>query len=363
MLRFEVSTEDLLRSRFALSPAFELTSLLGTLEGLWPKQPPTVWSRRLLPEFHRLRRTTDLDAALALHNGAVGADFVVPPPHGTDRSWADDLAEIRAAAPESARREVTGCLARRPVTDPRVLDVLHADDFVERIAAALDTAWHTLLAPDWPRLRAICERDIVHRAGELSRSGWAAALDGLHPKVNWRDGGIGFPGGGTGGGTGGAHGGMHRTIPLGGDGLLFVPSVFIWPGFAAHTEDPWPKTLIYPARGIAAVPESAPPSAGGPLADLLGRSRALLLVSLAEPASTTQLARSLGLAPGAVGDHLAVLRRAGLLRRARSGRSVLYYRSPLGDTLVTEVAQDSGETSVTRPEAATEESRLTPGAG
>jgi DNA-binding transcriptional ArsR family regulator len=56
-------------------------------------------------------------------------------------------------------------------------------------------------------------------------------------------------------------------------------------------------------------------------------------MALAEPASTTQLARGNGLAVGALGDHLAVLRDAGLVDRARSGRSVLYRRTPLGDAL------------------------------
>jgi DNA-binding transcriptional ArsR family regulator len=109
--------------------------------------------------------------------------------------------------------------------------------------------------------------------------------------------------------------------------------VFVWPGLAAHTEDPWPRTIIYPARGVGALwgePVSASP---GALGDLVGRSRARLLDALDSPASTTQLARSTGLAPGAVGDHLAVLLRAGLLDRARSGRSVLYTRTALGDAL------------------------------
>jgi DNA-binding transcriptional ArsR family regulator len=65
----------------------------------------------------------------------------------------------------------------------------------------------------------------------------------------------------------------------------------------------------------------------------LGRSRATLLVALNEPASTSELARHHGMAIGAVGDHLGVLYRAGLVDRARDGRSVRYRRTPLGDAV------------------------------
>lgn len=57
-------------------------------------------------------------------------------------------------------------------------------------------------------------------------------------------------------------------------------------------------------------------------------------MTLEAPASTSQLASTLGLAIGAVGNHLAVLRDSGFVDRAGSGRSVLYRRTPLGDAVV-----------------------------
>jgi DNA-binding transcriptional ArsR family regulator len=312
VLRFEVTPSDLANTRFAVSPLFELTCLLRTLSGRSSAGLlPAPWRADLRPAFGRLRRDTALDAVLALQQPGRGAQFIVPPPTSLAQTVDEDLAAVRATPLAIARRE----FARYglPVAGSRgvVLD----------IAAALEAAWHELVAPHWPQLRAICERDVVHRAGELGRGGWAAALDGLHPAVRWRADGIEIAR---------MRGG---SVPVGGTGLTLVPSVFVWPRIAAHYEDPWPKAIVYPARGSAALLEPArhrPPEA---LAALLGRTRAALLAALAEPASTTQLARGNGVTVGAVGDHLAVLLNAGLVDRARHGRSVLYRRTPLGDAL------------------------------
>lgn len=321
MIRFEAGMDDLLHSRFAVSPLFELDNLLRKLSGIKRTRLPPTWSARLSPVFRRLRRETPLDAVLALMSPSGGASFIAPPPRSLAQTIADDLATVRATPLAAARQEIAEFVDGRPV-EPRVLAVLHGDNVTERIAEVLATAWRELLGADWPQIRAICERDVVHRAAQLGSGGWAAALDGLHPRIRWRDGGIEVLRTRT-----------NRTVALDGQGLLVVPSVFIWPDVVGYLDAPWPKTMIYPARGTSALWETPAQARPGALGDLLGASRARLLLALAEPASTSQLAHSLGLAVGAVGDHLAVLHRAGLLSRARAGRSVLYRRTPLGDAL------------------------------
>jgi len=318
MLRFEVGGEDLARSRFALSPLFELNGLLRSLTGLPSRRLPAPWLARITPSYRRLRQDPAFRGVMALHSISAGAQFIVPSPQSLAQTIEDDLAAMRTITVGQARGEFAKL---RPVTDDEARAVLDAPDVVARLADVLERAWHELLAPDWPQLRAICERDVVHRAGRLGQGGWVAALDGLHPKVRWRNHGIEVLRK------------YDRIIDLRGEGLLLIPSVFVWPNAAVHVEDPWPKAIVYPARGVAALWESPAAAEPGALGGLLGRSRAQLLLALDTPASTTQLARSLGLAVGAVGDHLTVLRRAGLLDRVRSGRSVLYHRTPIGDAL------------------------------
>jgi hypothetical protein len=240
VLRFEVSIEDLLRSRFALSPAMELCFLLRSLAGQ-DRPLPRAWATRLLPPFERLRRETELNAALALHTTQSGPNFVAPPPRGLNQTWADDLAMIRATPLEAARHEIATNATGPSARDPRVRAVLDSTDAVPRIAEAMDQAWHQLLAPDWPQLRAVCERDVVHRVGVIGEHGWVTTIESLHPSIAWQAGGIEI-----------GHFPQVGAVRLVGDGLLLIPSVFVG-NIAAHLEDPWPRTLVYPARGTAAL--------------------------------------------------------------------------------------------------------------
>ncbi|MDX3645452.1 winged helix-turn-helix domain-containing protein, partial [Streptomyces sp. MB09-02B] len=70
------------------------------------------------------------------------------------------------------------------------------------------------------------------------------------------------------------------------------------------------------------------------LGSLLGENRARVLVLLGSPMSTTQLCALTGQGLGSVGRHLKVLLDAGLVRRGRAGRSVLYARTAAGEVLL-----------------------------
>ena len=75
---------------------------------------------------------------------------------------------------------------------------------------------------------------------------------------------------------------------------------------------------------------------------LLGAPRVRLLTALRSPATTTALARRLGVTPSAVSQHLAVLHRGGLVDKRRSGRAVLYQTTVLGLALLGDGSASSG---------------------
>jgi DNA-binding transcriptional ArsR family regulator len=344
-MRVEVGNEDLTMSRFALSPLWELTHALRLLAGPSDTSVLRPWLVRARDRYLALTREADVGVILALNPPSWGVDFLAPIPAGVSTTIGDLLDQVRSTPAGQVQHEVALALARQPPVDPRIERILTSDRAAGYVADVLAAAWQALLEPEWQTLRAILERDVAYRAGQLTSRGWAAALGDLHPDLAWDQGRIVLN-----------RMSDYQDGALDGRGLLFVPSVFVWPKLALGLDPPWPPSLIYPARGVAALWErpgrgargaapgtaSAPGTAAAPgtaLDRLLGPSRAAILIALEEPASTTQLVATLGQSLGGIGDHLAVLREAGLISRARSGRSVLYRRTPVGDALV---AADGG---------------------
>jgi hypothetical protein len=122
-------------------------------------------------------------------------------------------------------------------------------------------------------------------------------------------------------------------VRLRGHGLVLCPSVFCWPRVTAGTRPVAAGTLRYPARGVAALWERPEPASDA-LAALVGRTRARMLNALTQPATTADLAARLDVTPGAISQHLGVLRGAGLVTTSRDGRVVLHLRTERAEALL-----------------------------
>ncbi len=316
MATLRLTPGDLATTRFGLSPMAELAGALQVLGGRF--QPPGMgaWVARARESYLALCREDPTLAALTelLCRTDWLPDFLSTPPPGMGTTFAGEVAAVRSTPRERARAELARSTGRRPLAA-----ALDRPDIPAVLAATLQAAWQRLLAPDWPKLRAIAERDVVHRAGLLATYGWARALDSLAIDIRWQaDGRIEIHN---------LSGPSHR---IQGARLTLVPISF--GGEWLALDPPRAYAFIYPAQGSAALWDTGPAGPDG-LGDLIGRTRARLLRALHAPATTSQLSSQLALSLAGTSGHLAVLRQAGLVTRARAGRAVLYRRTALGDAL------------------------------
>ncbi|HVA06437.1 MAG TPA: DUF5937 family protein, partial [Acidimicrobiales bacterium] len=252
-------------------------------------------------------------------------DFLTPPPCASAPTLREQLDEIRSTSLSQVKAELVRC--RDGTSDPehrRVLELQILDPSASRaqLAATIHRAWRGLIAPFWPRIRALLDADILHRSRLLADYGLRRVLDDLDPRIRWIDGRIEIDDP------------TDATVELAGSGLVLMPSAFVWPQVVAITDQPWQPTIIYPARGIEALWEASP-QASPALAQLIGSTRAHLLAALDTPTSTTALAALTGLSPSGVSRHLIALRNAGLVSATRHRHEMRYGRTPLGFAAMT----------------------------
>lgn len=317
MIEMHLRVADLAETSFAISPLQE------TVFSLWVWRRPErqafhlPWRRAMAEQWARL--DTEILDALVSPRGWL-PDYLTPRPSTPLTEFDAELAVVREVPAEQVWTDLRTAYQGEPLPavcehDPAALP--------QRIADALEEYWRACLRPSWPRMRAVLEADIVYRSRQLALGGARALFTGLDSRVEW-DGTVLYVD---------QHPGERHVIEIDGRGLPLVPSLFCR-GAVTYISSDEPPLITYPARGRATVWEAAPSAPGAAaLAELLGAPRAKLLALLDQPASTTELARRLGVSPSAVSQHLRVLRGAGLLNRARSGRTVLYLRSRLGDEL------------------------------
>lgn len=318
MVRFVFGVEDLARTRFAISPMWELVRSLVALRDPSTAALHVPWLRSLSGRLGGIA----LEPAVALiPPRGYAPDFLTPPPAGPLGDVEQDLAALRATPVEQIRHDMELFRSEHPRSPVAAEWPADPAGAVAVLADTLETYWARAVAPAWPRIRAFLEGDLAHRARRLAEDGPAALFAGLHPAVAWADGHLDVTSA------------REATIRLDGRGLLLMPSAFTWAGPATIDLPPWQPTLIYPARGIATLWDegSRAPEA---LARLLGATRATVLASLDAPCSTTEVAARLAMSPAGTSHHLLALRDAGLVTGRRDGRALLYVRTATGDALL-----------------------------
>jgi DNA-binding transcriptional ArsR family regulator len=326
MVKFVLSLADVLRFSFTISPLGEAVRLARALANPteFGHEAHAAWLREQRPALTRLAEHRDLRPLIAVLSARADyfPDFLTPTPNGDLGEIDDELRRVEATPAGQVDQEIATCLDGATSIDSSVERQLRSPEAGVLLADLLRSLWGAVIAPAWPRLRDLLERDILYRSRLLGRGGLASLFADLEPLLTLRE---------------------HvltvdlrwdGTCVLGGQGLRLMPSAFIWPR-ALATIEPKPATLVYPARGVASLfwDERGTEAT---LAKLIGTTRAEILELVAEPTSTSALAHRLARSPGNVADHLKVLHDSGLLVRTRVGRNVMYSRTPLADALLAE---------------------------
>jgi DNA-binding transcriptional ArsR family regulator len=320
----ELSVADVLLCRFAISAVSEVIDIARAIADPAARAAHGNWLRQHRSALQQIADTYDLRPLFALTRpGGCVPEFLRPTPRGPVAEIEFELDQIRATPAERVHTEIERCVRGHAPIAADVERLLRSDQAAERLAELLAGIWSALVRPSWPQIHGCLERDILYQSRTLARHGLAAVLEEVAPWI--------------------ALDGGHLLVHQNGDdlpalektGMLLVPSTFIWPRTATLRSPPAaPLTIRYPARGIGEL--WAPPSRERyrGLRHLIGKTRAQILDALDEPMHTTALAGYLGRSPGNVADHLAVLRRSGLVGKARVGLHVIYSRTSLGDAML-----------------------------
>jgi DNA-binding transcriptional ArsR family regulator len=327
VLKLDVA--DLAATRFAVSPLTETVTAMLLLARPNPSvvnRPWIGWARAQLE-----RRPLRMPRAWPLIVNGLPSypEFLVPAPAGRAPGIDAELARMRATPAEAVRASLRRVFGDQPWPDTATELFERPAESLAEIAAELGEGHERLIMPHWERIRPVLEADIAYRAGLLAGGGARSLFSDLHPDLRWSEGTLTIN-------DTDERSSVFR-VTLGPDGVVLVPTVLNWPLVSYSKATSTQTVVIYPARGTATVWEGGV-TAGGTAAEaveeLLGAPRARLLGALRSPATTTALARRLGVTASAVSQHLAALHHGGLVDRQRSGRTVLYQTSELGLALL-----------------------------
>ncbi|WP_232246344.1 ArsR/SmtB family transcription factor [Kitasatospora mediocidica] len=319
------SANDLAQLRFAVSPMWEIAPSFRLLTSDAGSAHPVHrrWVEQVRPRVLAAGLDRGWLAELIPPAGYV-PDFLNPAPAGPAPTPAQELAGILASPGARVRQDLDHLKHHQGTLGPR-LRTLYAEPQARmpRVVEAVEAYWQLALAPYWARIRAVLDADVFHRARQVAEHGVGHLFNDLHPSMRWEDNVLRVVR-------------RQRTLSrrTSGAGLVLIPTAFTGATLRTRVTRPDPPQLAYAARGVGTLWEPRPVTGIAAIAAVLGRSRTQLLTELETPASTTELARRTGISTPGVSQQLTALREAGLVSAHRAGRSVLYARTAVAESVL-----------------------------
>lgn len=318
----DVGVTELAATRFAMSPLGETVyglQLLGMGTDVARLRPWARWART---ELRRSGLALPTAWPLLLTGRTSFPEFLTPSPKRPEPSVDEELDAVRRTRAAQVRSSLTRVFgaelpggAKRLAGEPA--------ETLRVITHELRAAHDLLVAPHWQRLRAVLAADIGYRARRLAVDGAGRLFSDLNPDVNWDGTRLRIN-----------RTGRDQAVSLGSRGLVLVPSVLIDGHVHLKLRTTTQIALRYPARGVADLWTAGLHEPRPSAVQLLGRPRARLLEAMRAPATTGGLARSLGVTPSAVSQHLRVLRANGLIASEPAGRGSVHLITELGAALL-----------------------------
>lgn len=321
MIELRMAPGDFAQLRFAYSP---LSEAINSLHMLHSGRVTALHSRWADSARLQLR---DLDTTLLRAIVPAGTNVLTPPIDLNGANTIEHQLQLLADwSPSLLRAELESLWEGLPMPAAARQVIADGPAGARRVAMALGTYWNFAIAPHWDQMQAVLDADIAYRAQQVTLGGISALLKDLHPQLQFQQSTIRINKTGD------------RNYDLEGNGLLLIPCVFAGSCLMFDPGSLGLPTMNYRPRGIGTVwNNNNGTTPGDPLTALIGPSRTAILRNAEQPRTTTGLARELSLSGPTVSEHLFILKRCGMVTSWRSGRRVLYQRTPLASSILSAV--------------------------
>jgi DNA-binding transcriptional ArsR family regulator len=302
------------RIRWAPSPVLETVTCMALAAS--GRRHPLIGDPG--PSARYALRDRNVAATALLAQGCLTGhympDVMTPKPEldaglDTERLLTTQLDRIRHTATEAVESQL------RRWAGPASRRRSDAETVKREAATGIAVFWRQVMAERWPTIRSrLLEQQEIHLRAAAA-SGIGAVLNSLHPSLRWDSGRleVNKP--------------YSEQVTYRDTEVVLAPTLAAWPRLIVQLCDPADAVIAYPVVSFTR-PSRSPARA------LLGRGRDEVLRHTGTAVSTTELSRTLHMAPSTVSYHLSTLFDAGLVSRIRAGRSVLYTRTEAGQRLI-----------------------------